>query len=149
MLKKFYEFNTTFLFLQIQKPKFQWYEIQIFLSINGRMQMESKRASENVLGNTFHFINVQIIPIFFFFFLYVLWVRVFLLMNRSENTVVLHLLIWWLELRKKKQQLKAVQMGIFWFGHFSLKTLSLVRVWYIYILGHISDYIRLQLFNSM
>lgn len=101
MLKKFYEFNTTFLFLQIQKPKFQWYEIQIFLSINGRMQMESKRASENVLGNTFHFINVQIIPIFFFFFLYVLWVRVFLLMNRSENTVVLHLLIWWLELRKK------------------------------------------------
>lgn len=101
MLKKFYEFNTTFLFLQIQKPKFQWYEIQIFLSINGRMQMESKRASENVLGNTFHFINVQIIPIFFFFFLYVLWVRVFLLMNRSENTVELHLLIWWLELRKK------------------------------------------------
>lgn len=45
--------------------------------------MESKRASENVLRNTFHFINVQIIAIFFFF-------RALLLMNRSENTVVSH-----------------------------------------------------------
>lgn len=77
MLKKCYEFNATFLFLQTQKPEFQWYEIQIFHSVNGRMQMESKRASENVLRNTFHFINVQIIAIFFFFLEhFYLWIEV-------------------------------------------------------------------------
>lgn len=71
MLKKFYyPNNVTFLCLQTQKQDFQGHEIQIFLNVNGRMQVENKVSSENVLANAFHFINIQIIAIFFFYFFF-------------------------------------------------------------------------------
>lgn len=60
--------NVTFLVLQIQKSECQGHEIQMFPSGSGRMQTESKTASENVLAKNSHCINVQIIAIFFSFF---------------------------------------------------------------------------------
>lgn len=42
----------------------------MFLSGNGRMQLERKTASENVTANNSHCINVQIKAIYFFNFLF-------------------------------------------------------------------------------